>query len=356
MTKDFKPIEFPQDEQAHDNIIEWWYFNGHLKDGAGNRYAFMNCLFRADVKKVKIPFLSKIPVKIIYFYHTLISDLKNNKFYPTIDYVTIVSNDSFTKPRLFVNHVKPMVVRGYVNRVLEETAEFVYHLKDENMDLKMTSTKPPLLEGGTGYVDLHSKTSYYYSLTNLKTEGKIKVNGVWIDVSGKSWMDHQWADVSYSKDQWTWFSVQLNDGRELVCYEYDDKKVKSRLVSISDSSGQTKHFKNVEFTPLADKWQSPKTKTTYPLAWKIKVPEENIELEIRPVIKEQEVVFGSISYWEGPMSASGQYNGKKISGDGFMELVGYPTKYGSIKYAHDKLIESARDMFIYTKKKFLELG
>ena len=60
MPNEFKPIKFPEDELAHNHIIEWWYFNGHLKDKKGNEYAFMNCLFKADVKKVKIPFLNKI--------------------------------------------------------------------------------------------------------------------------------------------------------------------------------------------------------------------------------------------------------------------------------------------------------
>ena len=53
----YKTIKFPEDEKPHNNFIEWWYYNGHLKDGEGNTYAFMNCLFKVDVKKVKIPFL-----------------------------------------------------------------------------------------------------------------------------------------------------------------------------------------------------------------------------------------------------------------------------------------------------------
>ena len=56
----YKKIKFPEDELAHDNIIEWWYFNGNLKDKKGNEYAFMDCLFKADINRVKIPFL-KVP-------------------------------------------------------------------------------------------------------------------------------------------------------------------------------------------------------------------------------------------------------------------------------------------------------
>ena len=80
-----KKIEFPQDELAHNNFIEWWYFNGHLRDTKGNRYSFMDCLFKIDVKKVNIPFLNKMPFKTLYFSHSLLSDIEAKKFYPKVD-------------------------------------------------------------------------------------------------------------------------------------------------------------------------------------------------------------------------------------------------------------------------------
>lgn len=61
-----RPIRLPEDTSPHDTIIEWWYFNGFLNDaragrGArGHRYAFMDCLFRANVDKVKIPYFRNV--------------------------------------------------------------------------------------------------------------------------------------------------------------------------------------------------------------------------------------------------------------------------------------------------------
>jgi predicted secreted hydrolase len=71
---EYRKIKFPMDELHHDNIIEWWYFNGFL-DTKKNKYAFMTCLFKADRKKVNLKFL-KIPVKNIFFSHSLLYDLK----------------------------------------------------------------------------------------------------------------------------------------------------------------------------------------------------------------------------------------------------------------------------------------
>jgi len=355
MHKEYKPIKFPQDESAHDYIIEWWYFNGHLRDKKGNEYSFMDCLFRVDVKKVKIPFLSKIPLKISYFSHSLITDLANKKFYHRITPYSIVSDDSFSKPLLYINYLNPEIKNSYVNCVIEKVGESKYHLKNEDIDLMLASTKEPVLEGGNGYLDLHSKTTYYYSLTNLKTDGRIKIKGKWVDVTGKSWMDHQWADTEYSKDRWDWFSAQLDNNTEIVCYVYDDGKVKTYWADISYADGSSDHFKNIEIIALDRRWTSPKSKAVYPLDWKIKIPEKNIELNLTAKIDNQEMLFGSINYWEGPLAIDGNFGREKIAGVGFMELVGYPSQYTSIKYIGDEVSKTAGRFISFTKDNVFSL-
>lgn len=337
MHKEYKPIKFPTDESVHDYIVEWWYFNGHLKDSNDNEYSFMDCLFRVDVKKVKIPFLSKIPLKTSYFSHSLITDLNNKKFYHRIAPFSMISDDSFSKPLLYINYLNPEIRNGYVNCIIEKIDESKYRVKNEDIDLIMTSIKTPLLEGGNGYLDLHAKTTYYYSLTNLKTEGRIKIKNKWVDVTGKSWMDHQWADTEYSLDRWDWFSVQLDNDTEIVCCVYDDGKVKTYFADISYTDGKQEHYKEIEIIPLDKCWKSPKSKAVYPLEWKIKIPEKSIELNLKTKIENQEMLFGSINYWEGPLDVGGVFDGGKINGVGFMELVGYPSQYTNVKYLSDEI-------------------
>ena len=351
MQSEFKPIKFPEDELTHDSIIEWWYFNGHLKDAKGNNYSFMNCLFKADVKKVNIPFLKRTPLKTIYFAHSLVSDIKNKKFYPKIDYVTMISRDSFSKPLLFVNYINPIIFTGYVNNIIEETNKFKYHIKTENLDLILTAVKKPLLLNKNGYVNLKTKGTYYYSLTNLKTEGTIKIKNKLIKVKGKSWMDHQWANTSYSKkDKWTWFSIQLDNNTEIVCFEYTENGNKTYLADISYPNNKQEHFNKVKLTPLGIKWTGSKTKTVYPLSWKIEIPEKNINLEVKPLIKNQEMLFGTINYWEGPLTVKGFFNNKKVKGVGFLELVGYPTEYTNIKFLKDEAEAIVKKSLPYIKK------
>ena len=167
MHKEYRPIRFPEDESAHDYIIEWWYFNGHLQDENHNEYSFMDCLFKVDVKKVQIPFLSKVPLKTSYFSHSLLSDLNHKKFNHKIAPFSLISEDSFSKPQLYINYINPTAKNSYTNCVIQKFEESIYFLKNEDIDLKLTSTKKPLLEGGKGYLDLQSKTTYYYMFFNI---------------------------------------------------------------------------------------------------------------------------------------------------------------------------------------------
>jgi len=325
-----KSIIFPRDEQAHNNIIEWWYFNGHLQGEDGNKYAFMDCLFQADAKKIGLPFL-RVPFKKTYFSHSLLSDVKRQKFYPKVSYISLISNDSFKQPLLFVNYVDANFFDGYEVNEIKEIKPFQYQIKTENFDLILKAEKKPLLEGGNGYLNLKGRKTYYYSLTNLKTEGTIKINGKNIKVRGKSWMDHQWADTPYAKDAWNWFSIQLNNDIEMVCCEYGSGSKKATFADIIYKNGRTEHFSKIKLTPLKEKWQSEMTNAKYPLSWEIEIMEKKIKITTKPLIKQQEVIFGTINYWEGPLSVSGTFGKNKVFGVGFMELVGRPANFQSLK-------------------------
>ncbi len=329
-----KPIVFPRDHQAHDNIIEWWYFNGLLKDKSGQKYSFMDCLFKADLKKVGIPFLKRIPFKkitgvlpYVYFAHSVISDISNQKNYKEIQNISLVSRDSFTKPLLFINYISPMILGGYTNNEMTENSPNNFHIKTSNLNLQLASRKSPLLEGGVGYISVCDRESYYYSLTDLQVTGQIVVEGKTIEVEGKAWMDHQWADVSFQKDKWTWFSLQLDNGTDIMCVEYDDGKRTEYLVDTIDRTGASTHFKKLILTPGQNTWRSKKTKTEFPTSWDIYIPDLDTKLSVKSIMSDQEMIFGNINYWEGPLAITGTMRGQSVTGNGFMELVGYPSNY-----------------------------
>ncbi|OGY67664.1 MAG: hypothetical protein A3B16_01165 [Candidatus Zambryskibacteria bacterium RIFCSPLOWO2_01_FULL_45_43] len=327
------PLSFPRDESAHESVIEWWYFNGNLRSADNRDFAFMYCLFKADPQKVKLPFFDKMPVKNFYFSHFLISDIAGKRYNSGVRFFYEgIDKESFSKPLLFIKEKETLL--------LEENPESEYQLQTGDLNLKLSSKKNPLLVNGSGWIDLGTKSTYYYSLTHLETSGAIRFNGREISVQGLSWMDHQWADTYYSsEDTWTWFSIQLSDGIEILCFEYG-KTRKTLLASRIDSGGAQATTRRVILEPLKKTWVSPKTQAVYQVEWRIELPDWELVMAVKAKIADQEVLFGSINYWEGAVEVSGTRAGKEISGQGFLEMVGVPMK----KKLSELYLEEAKEM------------
>ncbi len=335
--REIKPVILPKDNGPHNFVVEWWYFNGHLKDVEGREYSFMDCFFKVDISKVNIPHLSPGLIKDIFkkneyvhFAHSVVTDIKKGKSHKEIQNISFVSEDSFSKDLLYIDYHKPNIF-GYNSKgkIIEITPNN-FHIQNNNLNLVLISKKKPLLEGGHGYVGTPRDGSYYYSFTDMKASGSINVGGKDIDVYGKAWMDHQWADVSYKgkSDKWTWFSFQLDNGTEIMCVEYDREEGSDILIDMVDKYGHQTQYKKANFIPLnKHDWKSKKTKAIYPLSWRIEIINADIVIHTEAESKDQEMIFGQINYWEGPMKVIAFIDGKKVKGKGYMELVGYPSDY-----------------------------
>src|SRR5207248_4280862 len=69
------PVRFPQDEAAHRDLTEWWYYTGHLNattpDGKPHHYGFELVFFQA--------LRSNFPP--VYAAHFAISDITRGEFH-----------------------------------------------------------------------------------------------------------------------------------------------------------------------------------------------------------------------------------------------------------------------------------
>ncbi|MCK9578105.1 hypothetical protein M0R01_01255 [bacterium] len=347
----FIPIKFPQDEQKHDHIIEWWYFNGNLKTKNGENFFFMDCLFSAKTKKINIPFIKNFPIKNIFFSHYLLSGEKIS--HSKINPLCLIDKNNFKKPLLWANYDNGCLI--------EETSPFNFHITNDFIDLKLESKKIPLLIDGNGFIDLGVKTTYYYSLTRLETTGLIKINNKWTEVSGLSWMDHQWAQTPLTNDdEWTWFSLQLDNGIDILCFLYGNK-IKTSHASIINKEGKISSTNNVSIIPIGTKYTSKTTNTKYELEYQIEIPEYKISIKTSPIKKNQEMIFGTINYWEGGINLNGKMEGKKITGKGFMELLPQVQKKKIIKAVIQELkknsiMENVKEMADISTKTILALS
>jgi predicted secreted hydrolase len=76
-----------------------------------------------------------------------------------------------------------------------------------------------------------------------------------------------------------------------------------------DAHGAARHLRREEFSlePLA-RWEK------YPVEWRVRVPSLNIDIQCRPVLRNQKLR----NYWEGAVDYSGNQ-----SGVGYLEMTGY---------------------------------
>jgi len=353
-----RSIRLPDDMKPHDAVIEWWYFNGHLADAEGNNYAFMDCLFRTDINRVKIPYLKNIfgrgtTGRYVAFAHSVFENIAERKSYKDVQNISLVSRDSFTRPLFYANYIDPVsLARGFLVNEIAERKPGIFHIKTEWIDLIMESKKKPLLEGGQGFITVRDRESFYYSLTDLKTIGSVRLGNEWIAVTGRSWMDHQWADVSYSNDKWTWFSIQLDNGTDIMCVEYDDGKAKDYLADIIDAHGRSLHYTQAVLLKGSKTFKSKTTKAEYPLEWMIAIPEYDLQLKASALLPDGEMIFGAINYWEGSITITGTIGNKKVSGKGFMELAGYPSNYNFLLLSGKKLNKMMKEELSVQIKKF----
>jgi predicted secreted hydrolase len=200
------------------------------------------------------------------------------------------------------------------------------------LDLLLISKKPPVLHGKSGYSrkgEAENQASYYYSLTHVQATGTLTFQGESHQVQGLAWMDHEFGSSMLLANQvgWDWFSLQLDDGSELmVSYlRRNDGTWEKPFGTFISKDGKATDLANesLMISPQA-KWTSPHTAAVYPSGWTVHIPEQKISLEISPLIRDQELSLGDrIAYWEGAVEAKGTRNGNPVSGRGYVELTGY---------------------------------
>jgi predicted secreted hydrolase len=200
--------------------------------------------------------------------------------------------------------------------------------------------KPPVFHGDRGLSHkggAPGNASYYYSFTRLPTTGTLEVGGERIAVEGLSWMDREWSTSALSEEQegWDWFSLQLDDDRELMFYGLRLRAGGSSLDPASSGTlvepdGTVQHLElsDVEIRVL-DRWRSPRSGVRYPSRWRLAVPRAGIDLVVEPILADQELDVG-FRYWEGAVDAEGTSAGRPVAGRGYVELTGYgPTSTSS---------------------------
>ncbi len=325
---------FPRDHGAHaDYKLEWWYYTGHLDAEDGRRFGYELTFFRIGMDR-RSANPSVWNVDALHVAHFALSDLDGGEFRfhervnragpgiaraatGTLD----VANGSWTA--VLENDV--MKLRAFADGVL--------------LELELTSEKAPVVHGIGGVsqkAEGVGQASHYYSMTRMATTGLLSIDGAAVRVTGESWMDHEFGTNQLAPEQvgWDWFSIQFDDGEELMIYQLrrNDQTIDgSSSGTVVDADGATRHLTRDEFTIASMRdWASPKSEAVYRLDWRMEIPDLGADLRIVPLMDDQELVTirsTGIAYWEGAVRIEGTWKGRRVTGKGYVELTGYGPGY-----------------------------
>ncbi len=345
-------FQFPRDHGSHGAFAtEWWYYTGHLQAPDGRRFGYQLTWFRTALTPATSSRKSKWATRDLYFAHFALSDLQNGRFY-FADRIArgalgLAGADEANQkhcPRVWIGpwnlqfaggSGQQQAFRATANSDAEATKNQAFGL-----DLSQLALKPPVIHGENGVSQKSAgkgRASHYYSFTRLKTSGTLRLDGQSLAVTGQSWFDHEFGSSQMAAGQsgWDWFSLQLDDGRELMLYQLRLQNGRIEPLSsgtLVEKNGRARHLKLADF-PLKtlSNWHSKASGANYPAKWKIRLPRESLNLEIEPALADQELrprrSFG-FAYWEGAVRVSGTQRGRKIGGEGYLEMTGYAKAFG----------------------------
>ncbi len=341
---EFDPVELPRDLFAHSNLqTEWWYYTGHVATESGREFGFELVFFkrRTDLDKFSV-----VPLRLIgnpyYFAHFAITD-KGSK---TFQYAHRKSANgpldlpaSAAESHFYLNlgdwSVRESDGSHIVRATLDDGTVFESSLRPE---------KPVVLNGenGVSYKD-EGQASRYFAYTRMSVEGNLTFDGRPESLTGSAWMDREFGTWTPTENQkgWDWFSIQLDNGCELMCYLLRNSKGEVSAYSSGtfiDEHGSVTTLSSKDFEIKADGiWKSPRSGAEYPGDWRISVPALSLKLNVTPAVADQELdTRGStmIVYWEGACDVRGTAGTSELRGNAYVELVGYDRSHESPNLAY----------------------
>ena len=326
-----RPFVFPADHGPHPGYRqEWWYFTGNLATPEGRRFGFQLTFFRTALTPAPAARASAWATNQAYMARFTLSDIDAGRFH---------AFERFSRAALGLAGASVQPFRVWLEdwsaQGTGDDAALPMRLRAAQdgvaIDLSLDSLKPPVLQGDRGLSQkgpAPGNASYYYSLTRMPTHGTVRIGSRSFPVEGLSWMDREWSTSALSGDQvgWDWFALQLSDGRELMFYQMRRRDgsadpFSSGVLVQAEGASRRLALQEVELR-VAGHWQSPRSGARYPSRWTIRIPAEELELEVVPHLAGQELDL-AVRYWEGAVQVRGNAQGRPVTGQGYVELTGY---------------------------------
>ena len=370
------PIDLAvQDLPHHESVIEWWYQNCHVSSVDGKKFSLFASFFRLATARDKHSENCTYAHSVIWS----LSDVERKKYYTD----TLVDPDT---PVHALNIIKENEESNQGNKSIRRALKEVYEKgntplpdrllknrakignnnlsleydensfkKDQSGNYQLQLQNPvsevacrltfvpltdPVRHGNNGLVrGIGKEDMFYYFIPKCGVSGEIQIGNTTYKVEGNGWYDHEFsrpADETTTFEvkhdmAWNWIALQLDNGWQISGYDLfdntDNGKHAGGTIIIVDAYGKIISEENYSFSPERY-WTSSRTFMSYPVSWRLEIPKENIFLSITADFEEQEFItfLSAPAFWEGRVSASGNFMEKEVSGLGYTEINGFNAK------------------------------
>jgi predicted secreted hydrolase len=322
-----RPFQFPADHGPHPAYRnEWWYLTGNLRSADGRRaFGFQITLFRIALQPRPVSSDSAWRTNQVWMAHAALSDVSAGDHQ---------AYERFAREALGLAGAQRAPLRVWLEdwqlQLDEPGGLWRLQLPTPGFDLTLalTPASPVVLQGDQGLSQKSAEpgnASYYYSIPRLQASGQLRLNGETLVVQGTAWLDREWSTSALGPEQtgWDWFSLQLDDGRNLMYYQLrrtDGSTDRHSSGSLSDSGGLQRRLTpaDVTLSPLAH-WNTGDLR--YPVEWRLQLQGEPHPWRVRAVLEDQEMRL-SVRYWEGAVEVIDDVTGDRL-GHGYLEMAGY---------------------------------
>jgi predicted secreted hydrolase len=335
---------FPQDQGPHPAYRhEWWYWTGHLTARDGERFGFELTFFRIALAPPKsgpststaagaLALVSNEPgerslwhARQIYIAHFAITDVGRREFHSSARYARAALGLAGAQASPFRVWLDSWSVgaEGTSGDWILKAADPEYGLR-----LELRPLSAPVLNGDRGLsVKSSSSASYYFSIPRLTARGRLVRGGQALEVTGSAWLDREWGSGALGPREsgWDWFALQFDDGSDLMFYslrDLDGRRDPHSAGTWISPDGKARALSSDDVgIEVLGRWHSPRG-TVYPSRWRVRVRSLGLDVEITPVLADQELDTTPM-YWEGDAAVRGTRAGHGVRGKGYVELVGY---------------------------------
>jgi len=324
-----RAFRLPEDHGPHFEFqTEWWYYTGQLATADARRFGFQLSFFRRGLSPGPPP-AAGLATNQVYVAHFALTDVGAGRHASAERLSRGAAGLAGASGRPF----RVFVEDWSADATSPDGAAVRVRARDGGLllDLELRATKPLVAHGDCGLSpksDEPGNASYYVGYTRMTARGRVGTDGSEAAVTGEAWFDHEWSTSALGPKAvgWDWFSLQLGDGRELMIFEIrrtDGSREGASGGTFVAQDGRTRRLRSADFEiTVLERWKSPHARADYPARWKVRVTSEGLELDVEPLVSDQEMRT-SFVYWEGAVSVSGTSRGRPLTGRGYVELTGY---------------------------------